>query len=115
MKIQRIEPGARMSQCVVAGGLAFLAGQVASDTSADVKGQTAQVLAQIDALLAKAGSSRSKLLSANIYLKDMAHFEAMNQVWDAWVAADGQPARATVQAALATPAGLVEIQVVAAL
>ena len=104
-----------MSQGVVAGGVVYLAGQVADDTSADVKGQTEQVLAKIDAVLARAGTSKSRLLSANIYLKDMAHFGAMNQVWDAWVAADGKPARATVQAALATPAYLVEIQAVALL
>ncbi len=115
MQIQRIEPGVRMSQGVIAGGLVYLAGQVADDTSADVKGQTAQVLAKIDAVLARAGCSKSKLLSATIYLKDMADFAAMNQIWDAWVAADGKPARATVQAALATPDYLVEIQAVAAL
>lgn len=103
-----------MSQGVVAGGVVYLAGQVADDTNADVKGQTAQVLAKIDAVLAGAGSSKSNLLSATIYLKDMADFAAMNQVWDAWVAADGKPARATVQAALATPDYLVEIQAVAA-
>ena len=104
-----------MSQGVIAGGVVYLAGQVADDTSADVKGQTAQVLAKIDTVLARAGSSKSKLLSATIYLKDMADFAAMNKIWDAWVAADGKPARATVQAALATPDYLVEIQAVAAL
>jgi enamine deaminase RidA (YjgF/YER057c/UK114 family) len=114
MQIQRIEAGIRMSQGVVAGGVVYLAGQVADDTSADVKGQTAQVLAKIDAVLARAGSSKSNLLSATIYLKDIADFAAMNQIWDAWVAADGKPARATVQAALATPDYLVEIQAVAA-
>ena len=104
-----------MSQGVVAGSVVYIAGQVADDTSADVKGQTAQVLAKIDAVLATAGSSKSQLLSATIYLKDMADFAAMNQIWDAWVAVDGKPARATVQAALATPEYLVEIQAVAAL
>ena len=103
-----------MSQGVVAGGLVYVAGQVADNTGADVKGQTAEVLAKIDAVLAKAGSGKSMLLSATIYLKDMADFAAMNQVWDAWVAADGKPARATVQAALATPDYLVEIQAIAA-
>ena len=104
-----------MSQGVIAGGVVYLAGQVADDTSADVKGQTAQVLAKIDTVLARAGSSKSQLLSATIYLKDMADFAAMNKIWDAWVAPDGKPARATVQAALATPDYLVEIQAVAAL
>jgi len=89
-----------MSQGVVAGGLVYLAGQVADNTNADVNGQTAEVLARIDALLAKAGSSKSKLLTVTIYLKDIKDFAAMNQVWDSWVAADGKPARATVQAAL---------------
>lgn len=103
-----------MSQGVVAGGVVYLAGQVADNTKADVKAQTAEVLAKIDAVLARAGSGKSKLLSATIYLKDMADFAAMNQVWDAWVAADGKPARATVQAALATPDYLVEIQAIAA-
>lgn len=114
MQIQRIDSGPRMSQGVVAGGLVYVAGQVADNTGADVKGQTAEVLAKIDAVLAKAGSGKSMLLSATIYLKDMADFAAMNQVWDAWVAADGKPARATVQAALATPDYLVEIQAIAA-
>jgi enamine deaminase RidA (YjgF/YER057c/UK114 family) len=104
-----------MSQGVVAGGLVYLAGQVADNTNTNVKGQTAEVLAKIDAVLAKAGSGKSKLLSVTIYLKDIKDFAAMNQVWDAWVAADGKPARATVQAALATPAYLVEIQAVALL
>ncbi len=115
MQIQRIESGARMSQGVVAGGVVYLAGQVADNTNADVNGQTAEVLAKIDALLAKAGSSKSKLLTVTIYLKDIKDFAAMNQVWDSWVAADGKPARATVQAALATAAYLVEIQAVALL
>ncbi len=104
-----------MSQGVVAGGVVYLAGQVADNTNADVKAQTAEVLAKIDAVLAKAGSSKSKLLSVTIYLKDIKDFAAMNQVWDSWVAADGKPVRATVQAALATPAYLVEIQAVALL
>jgi enamine deaminase RidA (YjgF/YER057c/UK114 family) len=115
MQIQRIESGVRMSQGVVAGGFVYLAGQVADNTNDDVKGQTAEVLAKIDAVLAKAGSSKSKLLSVTIFLKDIKDFAAMNQVWDSWVAADGKPARATVQAALATPAYLVEIQAVALL
>ncbi len=115
MEVRRIETGKRMSQCVVAGSLAFQAGQVADDPKQDVRGQTQQVLQQIDALLAKAGSSKSQLVSATIYLADISYFAAMNSIWDTWVAADGKPARATVEAKLAAPEYLVEIQVVAAI
>ena len=113
MSIRRIEPGARMSQAVVANGFVFLAGQVAADTSADAEGQTRQVLAEIDRLLAAAGSGKSKIVSATVYLPDIGEFAAMNRAWEAWVAADAKPARATVQAALANPAYRVEIQVTA--
>jgi enamine deaminase RidA (YjgF/YER057c/UK114 family) len=113
MNIKRIEPGVRMSQAVVANGFVFLAGQVASDTSQDVAGQTRQVLAEIDRLLEMAGSDKSKLVSANVYLPNISDFAAMNGVWDKWVAKDALPARATVEAALAAPVYLVEIQVVA--
>jgi enamine deaminase RidA (YjgF/YER057c/UK114 family) len=102
-----------MSQAVVAVGLIFLAGQVANDTAADTEGQTRQVLAEIDRLLALAGSSKTRILSANVYLPDMGDFAAMNRAWDAWVAADAKPARATVEARLAAPAYRVEIQVTA--
>lgn len=114
MSIKRIESGARMSQAVVANGLAFLAGQVAPDPSADVEGQTRQVLGEIDRLLAVAGTSKQKLLSATIYLADVASFAAMNKAWEAWVGADAKPARATVEAKMVAPEYLVEIQVVAA-
>lgn len=111
--IRRIEPGARMSQVVIANGFAFLAGQVADDTSASVRGQTQQVLASIDRLLAAAGSDKTRILSATVYLADIATFAEMNAAWDAWVAPDAQPARATVEAKLAASDYLVEIQVVA--
>jgi enamine deaminase RidA (YjgF/YER057c/UK114 family) len=113
MSIRRIESGARMSQAVVANGFVFLAGQVAPDPSAGVEGQTRQILAEIDRLLAAAGSSRSKILSANVYLADIATFAEMNRAWDAWVPADAKPARATVEAKLAAPDYRVEIQVTA--
>jgi enamine deaminase RidA (YjgF/YER057c/UK114 family) len=113
MSIRRIEPGARMSQAVVANGFVFLAGQVATDTSADVAGQTGQVLGEIDRLLALAGTGKDRLLSATIYLADVASFAEMNQVWEAWVAPEGKPARATVEAKMVAPAYKVEIQVVA--
>lgn len=103
-----------MSQAVVSNGMVFLAGQVAGDTSQDVGGQTRQVLAAIDRLLAEAGSDKSRLLSAQIFLADMADFAAMNKVWEAWVVPGQTPARATVQAAMAAPDYKVEIVVTAA-
>ncbi len=103
-----------MSQAVVSNGMVFLAGQVAGDTSQDVGGQTRQVLAAIDRLLGEAGSDKSRLLSAQIFLADMADFAAMNKVWEAWVVPSQTPARATVQAAMAAPDYRVEIVVTAA-
>jgi enamine deaminase RidA (YjgF/YER057c/UK114 family) len=114
MTIQRFDTGPRMSQAVVHGNTVYLAGVVADDTKLDTTGQTKQVLAKIDALLAKAGSDKSKLLSAVIYLTDMANFADMNKVWDGWVSPGNTPARATVQAQLAAPPYKVEIMVVAA-
>lgn len=111
--ITRIQPGARMSQAVVHGGLVWLAGQV-GEPGDDVVAQTRTVLNQIDALLAEAGSDKSKILSATIWLADMADFGAMNSVWDAWVDKANPPARATGESRLATPAYKVEIIVVAA-
>lgn len=111
--IRRLESGVRMSQAVAANGFVFLAGQVAADTKQDVEGQTAQILGEIDRLLALAGSDRAKIVSANVFLADIAQFAAMNRAWDRWVAADAKPARATIEARLAAPEYLVEIQVVA--
>jgi len=113
MSIRRLEPGVRMSQAVVANGFVFLAGQVATDPKADVEGQTRQVLGEIDRLLAAAGSHKDRILSATIYLADIGTFAEMNRAWEAWVAPDGKPARATVEAKLAAPEYRVEIQVVA--
>jgi enamine deaminase RidA (YjgF/YER057c/UK114 family) len=115
MTIKRIQAGPRMSQAVLCNGMAFLSGQVADDAQQDAGGQTKQVLAAIDTLLAEAGTDRTRLLSATIYLADMADFAAMNKVWDAWVSAGNAPARATVEAQLARPGWKVEIVVVAAL
>lgn len=112
--IKRLEIGPRMSQAVVHGNTVYLAGQVADDTSADVAGQTRQVLASIDTLLAAAGSDKTRILAATVYLADIGTFGAMNSAWDAWVAPGHTPARATVEAALATPAYKVEIVVIAA-
>lgn len=112
--IQRFDTGPRMSEMTVHNGVAYLAGQVAEDASLDIAGQTREVLAQIDALLARAGSDRSKILRAQIFLADLADFPAMNAVWEAWVVPGHTPARATVQAALANPQWKVEIVVTAA-
>jgi enamine deaminase RidA (YjgF/YER057c/UK114 family) len=115
MTIKRIESSARMSQAVVANGFAYLAGQVATDPTADVEGQTRQVLGEIDRLLALAGTSKNRILSATIYLADVSTFAQMNKAWEAWVPADAKPARATVEASLVAPEYKVEIQVVALL
>ena len=113
--LKRLEAGKRMAQAVVHGNTVYLAGQVAEDTSADVAGQTRQVLAAIERLLAAAGSDKTRILSATVYLADIGTFAAMNSAWDAWVAPGHPPARATVEAALAAPAYKVEIVVIAAL
>ena len=84
MNVKRIDPGPRMSSVVVHNGVAYLAGEVASDPTADITGQTADVLRSIDELLGWAGTSKSNLLRAQIFLADMADFAAMNKVWDAW-------------------------------
>ena len=115
MNITRHHTGARMSQMVIHGDTIYLAGQVASDTTADITTQTQQVLDKIDALLVEAGSGKSKILTAQIWLANIAHFRQMNSIWDAWVAEGNTPARACIEARLATPDYLVEIGVVAAL
>ncbi|WP_257389081.1 RidA family protein [Tahibacter caeni] len=112
--IQRYDTGPRMSEMVVHNGTIYLAGQVADDADADIAGQTRQVLDAIDALLARAGSDKSKILRAQIYLVDLAEFAAMNAVWETWVVPGHTPARATVQAALANPKWKIEIVVTAA-
>jgi len=115
MSITRHNAGPRMSGAVVHGDTVYLAGQVARDGSTSVKAQTEQILKQIDELLRAAGSSKSKLLSATIYLASIATFNEMNAVWDAWVDPKNTPARATVEAKLAAPQYLVEIMVAAAI
>jgi enamine deaminase RidA (YjgF/YER057c/UK114 family) len=114
MSIERFGVGPRMSEAVAFGNLVFLSGEVAEDRSQDVAGQTRQILASIDETLAKAGTDKTKILKANIWLADIKDFSAMNGVWDAWVAQGNTPARATVEAKLAAPDILVEIMVVAA-
>jgi enamine deaminase RidA (YjgF/YER057c/UK114 family) len=112
--LQRFDVGPRMSEMAVHNGVAYLAGQVADDATQDISGQTRQVLAAIDALLARAGSDKSKILRAQIFLADLADFTAMNMVWEAWVVAGHTPPRATVQAALAKPQWRIEVVVTAA-
>ena len=113
MTIYRHLPSARLSEAVVANGLIFLAGQVASNPEGDATAQTANVLAQIDQLLAELGSDKSRILDATIFLPDLADYDAMNLAWDAWVPAGQAPARATVQARLAKPEWKVEIKLTA--
>ena len=114
MSVTRINAGPRMSSAVVHGNTVYLAGLTADDPKADVKGQTAQILAKIDKFLAQAGTDKTKLLSANIWLTDINTWSQMNEVWDAWVAPGCTPARATVEARLAAPGLTVEIMVQAA-
>ena len=114
MDIERIGVGPRMSQAVKAGSLVFLAGQVA-DGKGSVTEQTESILSKIDALLAKAGSDKTRIISATIWLSDMTTFAQMNAVWDNWVPAGHTPARATVEARLAAPEYNVEIALVAAI
>ena len=109
--IKRLKPGPRFSQAVVANGIVITAGITAQTTSGNVQAQTREILAQIDALLSEAGTSKANLLTANIWLRDIASFSAMNEVWDGWVDKANLPVRATVEARLALPELLVEIQV----
>jgi enamine deaminase RidA (YjgF/YER057c/UK114 family) len=113
--IRRLHPAARYSEASIHGGTVYLAGQVASNGATTIEGQTADVLAQIDRLLAEAGSSKERILMANVFLADMADFAGMNTAWDAWVAPGQAPSRATVEARLAKPEWKVEIVVTAAL
>lgn len=111
--ITRLETGARMSQAVIHDGIVYLAGQVGKPGESATD-QTREVLAQIDRLLAEAGSDKTRILTAQIWMADMGDFAEMNAVWDAWVPAGHAPARATGESALATPDYKVEIIVVAA-
>ena len=114
--IARLDTSARYSEAVIHNGTIYLAGQVpADDALGSALSQTRSVLAQIDALLARAGSDKSRLLSATVYLTSLEHYAAMNEAWAAWVPAGAAPARATVgNVALARPEWLVEISVIAA-
>ena len=113
MPIERHDAGPRMSQAVVHNGTVYLAGQVSKNPDG-VQAQTRDILARIDELLATAGTDKSKLLSATVWLTDISTWSAMNEVWDAWVDAANPPVRAAIEAALAGPEYEVEIMVVAA-
>jgi enamine deaminase RidA (YjgF/YER057c/UK114 family) len=113
MSITRHHTNQRMSQIVVHGDTVYLAGQVAADAGADITVQTQQVLEKIDTLLAEAGSDKSKILSAQIWIASMGHFAQMNAVWDAWVPSGHAPARACIEARLASPDLLVEVGIIA--
>ena len=113
--VQRFDVGTRLSEMAVHNGVAYLAGQVPSDASQDMAGQAAQVLSAIDALLARAGTDKRKILMCQIFITDLADFPALNAVWEAWVPAGHAPPRATVKAQLAKPEWKVEMVVTAAL
>jgi len=113
-ELQRLHVAARYSEAAIFNGVVYLAGMVPEGGATDIRGQTADVLAQVDQRLAEAGSDKTRILRAQIYLADIADITAMNEVWDAWVAAGHAPPRATVQAALANPQYRIEIVVTAA-
>jgi len=115
MEIKRLHVGKRLSEIAVHNGTVYLAGQIAENTSQDIVGQTREVLGFVDRLLGEVGSDKTRILSCQIYISDMANFAGMNEVWDAWVAPGHTPPRATVEAKLANPACLVEIVITAAL
>ena len=113
MTIKRIEPGARMSGAVVHGNTVYLAGQVGEGES--VTDQCKSALAEVERLLAAAGSDKSKILQTIIYISDMSYFGEMNAVWEAWIDPANPPARATSEAKLAAPKYKVEFIVTAAI
>ena len=114
MTIERIEPGRRFAEAVVHGDTVYLAGHVGSDPAASVYDQTSDILAQIDRHLAAAGSDKSRLLMVNVWLPDISTFDEMNRAWDEWRDAANMPARATVEARLASADYKVEIAAIAA-
>jgi enamine deaminase RidA (YjgF/YER057c/UK114 family) len=115
MSIKRIKVGPRMSQAVVHGNTVYLSGQVATETAGgSVTAQTTEILGQIDALLAEAGSDKSKILSAGVFIADIGTFAEMNAVWDGWVSAGNTPCRTTIETKLAAPKYAIEISIVAA-
>ncbi len=112
--LQRLHVSARYSEAAVFNGVVYLAGMVPECAATDIAAQTADVLAQVDQRLAEAGSDKTRILRAQIYLADIGDMDGMNAVWDAWVASGHAPPRATVQAALGRPQWKIEIIVTAA-
>jgi enamine deaminase RidA (YjgF/YER057c/UK114 family) len=115
MTIRRIEPNKRLSAAVVHGNVVYISGQVPESPHVDVTTQTREILAKIDRLLREAGTDKSRLVNASVWLADIMTFEAMNAAWEAWLPPGQAPARATVEARIANPAYRVEIAVVAAI
>ncbi len=113
--LRRFHTNDRMSEMTIHNGTVYLAGQIADDGSQDIRGQTRQVLAAIDRLLTEAGTDKAHILRCQIFIKDLADFAAMNEVWEDWVAPGDAPCRATVGARLAKPGWKIEIVVTAAL
>lgn len=114
MTIERFENGPRFCRVLSHNGTVYVAGLTADDLSVGTEAQTRQILDKIDAYLAKAGSDKTKLLTAQIWLRDIADFDMMNTAWDAWIDHDAMPVRATVEARLAGDQYRVEIMVTAA-
>jgi enamine deaminase RidA (YjgF/YER057c/UK114 family) len=114
MAVQRLHVGSRLSQVVIHGDTVYTAGVVADDPNANVGGQTGQILDKIDQYLKEAGTDKTRILMATIWLSDIRHFDEMNAVWDMWVPKGNTPARACVESRLATPKYKVEIRVIAA-
>jgi enamine deaminase RidA (YjgF/YER057c/UK114 family) len=112
--IQRIEPNPRLAAAVVHGGIVYVSGQVPVTRHAPVRQQTSEILSKIDGLLARAGSDKTQLLNASIWLADVVTFDEMNAAWEEWLPSGCAPARATVEARIADPAWRVEIAVIAA-
>ena len=113
-EVKRIGMGPRLSEAAIFNGVVYLAGMVPENGATDIRGQTSDVLAQIDQHLATCGSDKTRILRTQIFLTDIADIAVMNEVWDAWVAPGNAPPRATVQAPLADPAWKIEIVVTAA-
>ena len=114
MTVKRHEPSKIYSKVVEANGFVFTAGVVADDVSKDVRGQTQQILGEIDRLLKVCGTDKTKVVSATIWVTDIRHRDAMNEAWNAWTGGQNLPGRACIEAKLADPRMLVEIAVVAA-
>lgn len=114
LDLKRLHVSARYSEAAIFNGVVYLAGMVPECEATDIRSQTADVLRQIEQRLAEAGSDKTRILRTQIYLQDITDIAAMNEVWDAWVVSGSAPPRATVQAALADPAYLIEVVVTAA-